>query len=141
MSVEIDQEVGRLFDALTEAWNTGDATAYAELFTEGADYITFFGLHMEGRRAIEESHRALFDGPLKGSRIGFGPEAEAGQRDGARIRALGPGVALVVARGGLTFPGQETPDPDRGSMIILTAVRAAEGWRFASFQNTRIGTP
>ena len=141
MSVEIDQEVGKLLDALTEAWNTGDATAYAGLFTGDADYITFFGLLMEGRRAIEESHRALFDGPLKGSRIGFGPEAGSGQGDGVRIRALGPGVALVVARGGLMFPGQEAPDPDRGSVITLTAVRGAEGWRFASFQNTRIGTP
>jgi len=141
MSVEIDQEIGGLLDALVKAWNAGDATAYAELFTEDADYITFFGLHMAGRRAIEESHRALFAGPLKGSRIGFGAGAQSGPGDGARIRALGPGVALVVAKGGSTLAGQTAPAPGRDSVITLTAVRTAEGWRFASFQNTRVGTP
>lgn len=141
MSVEIDQEIGGLLDALVEAWNAGDATAYAGLFTEDADYITFFGLHMAGRRAIEESHRALFEGPLRGSRIGFGAGAESGQEGGTRIRALGPGVALVVAKGGSTLPGQTAPDPARESMITLTAVETADGWRFASFQNTRVGTP
>jgi conserved hypothetical protein len=134
----IEQEIGGLLDALVAAWNAGDATAYAELFTEDADYVTFFGLHMTGRRAIEESHRALFAGPLRGSRIGFEPGTESG--GGARIRALGPGVAVVVAKGGSTLDGRQAPDPSRDSVITLTAVRGAEGWRFASFQNTRVGT-
>lgn len=139
MSVELDKEIRALLDALVEAWNAGDATAYARLFTEDADYVTFFGLHMTGRRAIEESHHALFTGPLKGSHIGFAPAS--GQDGGARIRALGPGVALVVAKGGSALPGRQAPDPGRDSVITLTVVETAEGRRFASFQNTRVATP
>lgn len=141
MSVEIDQEIRKLLDELVAAWNAGDAAAYAGLFTEDADYVTFFGLHTIGRKAIEESHRALFEGPLKGSRIGFAPSAGSGREGGARVRELGPGVALVVAHGGSALPGQEGPDPDRDSVITLTAVKGDEGWRFASFQNTRVGMP
>lgn len=30
---------------LTVSWNRGDATGYARLFTEDADYVTFFGVN------------------------------------------------------------------------------------------------
>lgn len=60
--------VDELLDALVTAWNAGDATAYADLFVEDADYITFLGQNMAGRTAIETGHRALFEGPLNGSR-------------------------------------------------------------------------
>src|SRR5690242_21322881 len=64
-----ETEVRAVLGRLTEAWNDGDATAYGRLFTEDADYVTFFGLNFPGREAIESSHRALFEGPLKGSKL------------------------------------------------------------------------
>lgn len=132
----MSDEIHRLLDALTEAWNRGDAAAFAETFTEDADYVTFFGLHMEGRRAIEDSHRALFEGPLKGSRLS-GPAAAPPVR---KIRFLCPEVALVVTTGGSAL-ADGAADPGRDSLMTLTAVRDGDGWRFASFHNTRIGTP
>jgi uncharacterized protein (TIGR02246 family) len=114
-----------LLGALTAAWNEGDAAGYADLFTEDADYITFFGANMAGRPAIEAGHRALFDGPLKGSRLGLGGAAP-------RIRYLRPDVAVVVVQGSAPGGGPQQ------SVITLTAVRDAGRWRFASFQNTRV---
>src|SRR6184192_531187 len=64
-----EADVRAVLDRLAQAWNDGDATAYGRLFTEDADYVTFFGLNFPGREAIEESHRALFEGPLKGSKL------------------------------------------------------------------------
>lgn len=128
MHDQIDQALGGLADA----WNRGDAAAYAAAFTPEADYIAFFGMRLEGRRAIEDSHRALFEGPLKGSRMTTG--------DGHTVRMLTSDVALVVATGGTSLDGGEVP-PDRESIITLTAVRDEGRWRFASFQNTRRAVP
>ncbi|MEU6410014.1 SgcJ/EcaC family oxidoreductase [Microbispora sp. NPDC046933] len=132
----MSDDIHRLLDALTAAWNDADAAAFAGLFTEDADYVTYFGLRMEGRRAIEDSHRALFEGPLKGSRLG-GPAAAPPLR---KIRLLSPDVALVVTTGGSALR-DGTADPGRDSIMTFTAVREDDGWRFASFQNTRVGTP
>jgi len=66
----MSDDIHRLLDALTTAWNDGNAAAFAGLFTEDAGYVTYFGARMEGRQAIEDSHRALFEGPLKASRLG-----------------------------------------------------------------------
>lgn len=115
---------------LAAAWNKGDATAYGALFTDDADYITFFGLHLKGRQAIEDSHRHLFEGPMKGSQMSGA--------DGTDIRLLSTDVALVVSNGGgTTVNADAAPDPERQSVVTFTAVRAGEGWLFSSFQNTR----
>lgn len=120
-----------LLDLLVEAWNAGDADAYAKLFTEDADYITFFGQNLPGREAIEEAHRALFEGPLKGSRLTGLSEREVG-----KIRFLRPDVAHIRAGGGSSVSGGE-PEPDRESTVTFVAVRDDGAWRFTAFQNTR----
>ncbi|MEV4104468.1 SgcJ/EcaC family oxidoreductase [Nonomuraea sp. NPDC049649] len=121
-------EIRDLLDRVYETWNAGDAAAYARLFTEDADYITYFGATMKGRQAIEEGHRKLFTMPIK-----------LESRGEPAIRTLGDGVALIIATGGSTVDG--APDPGRDSILTYTAVRTPEGWRFASFQNTRVSQP
>lgn len=123
------EPIERLLQRLTETWNAGDAAAYADLFTEDADYITFFGLRMRGRTEIEEGHRELFRMPIKLEPAGAGAE----------IKTLTDGAALIIAGGASTVDGQ--PDPSRNSIVTLTAVAGADGWRFASFQNTRVSDP
>ncbi|MET7333419.1 hypothetical protein [Nonomuraea sp. NPDC005650] len=48
-------------------------------------------------------------------------------------------VALAIVGGGSSVNG--AADPSRRSVITLTALRTPEGWRFASFQNTRVSAP
>ncbi|HEY8457600.1 MAG TPA: SgcJ/EcaC family oxidoreductase [Actinopolymorphaceae bacterium] len=126
-----------LLERMVAAWNAGDAAAFADVFTEDADYITFFGAHLKGRREIEAAHETLFTQALKGSRIGSSTTGSAGPT----IRFLSDDVALVISRGGTVLAGESTPAPDRESIMTLTAVRHADGWRLASFQNTRIAPP
>ena len=123
--MSMNAEITRLLDRLAEAWNEGDATAYAAVFTDAADYITFDGTHLQGRAEIESSHRWLFDGPLKGSTMSIGGNAA--------VKPLGEGAALVVSGGGTAL----ADGPHRDSIVTFTAVGTPEGWRFASFQNTR----
>jgi uncharacterized protein (TIGR02246 family) len=122
-------DITQALRALESAWNDGDAAGYAALFTCDADYITFFGLHLKGRQAIEDSHRELFAGPLKGSRMVTG--------EAATIRLLREDVALIVSGGNTTVDAHSGPDSTRDSIVTFTAVRGGDGWLFSSFQNTR----
>jgi uncharacterized protein (TIGR02246 family) len=90
---------------------------------------TFFGLRMRGRTEIEEGHRELFRQPIK-------LEPNAGAAD---LKPLADGAVLIISGGSSTVDGQA--DPSRDSIVTLTAVDTADGWRFASFQNTRRSDP
>lgn len=115
---------------LAAAWNDGDATAYADLFTPDATYVVFDGTVVRGRTAIEEGHRALFAGPLRGFRME--PPTAA-----VPVRYLGTDVAHVLATGGTRPSGHAELPPDRSSVVSFLLVRAGDDWRIAAFQNTR----
>ncbi|MEU7899767.1 SgcJ/EcaC family oxidoreductase [Nonomuraea sp. NPDC049152] len=114
--------MNHLLQRLAEAWNAGDAAAYADLFTEDADYITYFGLHLRGREAIEATHRKLFELPIKID-MGVGEP---------QVKELAPTVRQAIVQGGSN---------GRASVVSFTAVETGEGWRFAFFQNTRVTKP
>jgi uncharacterized protein (TIGR02246 family) len=119
-------EINELLRGMTDAWNRGDAAAYAEAFTQDADYISWMGTRDTGRAAIEATHRFLFAGPLKGVKMTGGDDASS-----LDIRYLSPDVALVIADGG------KPEHAPVASVVTLTAVRTDGHWLFASFQNTR----
>ncbi|MFE3445081.1 SgcJ/EcaC family oxidoreductase [Nocardia sp. NPDC059180] len=111
---------------LNASWARGDADAYGAVFTENGTYTTFAGTHYDGRRDITESHRALFNGFLKGSKLA---DSYLG------IRFFGADTAIVTTRG-------DRYDDERPSELSKTAtftmVREQDGqWRIAAFQNTQ----
>ncbi|WP_329064747.1 SgcJ/EcaC family oxidoreductase [Amycolatopsis sp. NBC_01480] len=128
------EEVLAVLGRLNDAWNAGDATAYGRLFTEDADYVTFFGMQFPGRELIESSHRALFEGPLKGSKLvnGYGE---------ARIRFPSKDVAIVVSGGGSSLSGGDVVEEGREVTVTFVLVRGGEGWLITAFQNTRVSDP
>ncbi|MFD5246664.1 SgcJ/EcaC family oxidoreductase [Amycolatopsis sp. NPDC058340] len=126
-------EVLAVLGKLADAWNDGDAAAYASLFTEDADYVTFFGMNMPGRAMIESAHRSLFEGPLRGSKL----QAGGGE---PKVRFVRPDVAIVVSGGGSSLSGGK-PEPGRESTLTYVLVEESGGWRVASFQNTRVSDP
>ncbi|MBB5856200.1 SgcJ/EcaC family oxidoreductase [Amycolatopsis umgeniensis] len=127
-------EVLAVLGKLADAWNDGDAAAYASLFTEDADYVTFFGMNMPGRAVIESAHRSLFEGLLKGSKLVAG----SGE---PKVRFVRPDVAIVVSGGGSSVSGGDKPEPGRESTLTYVLVEEPDGWRVASFQNTRVSDP
>ena len=118
-----------LLQALFTAWAAGDADAYAELFTEDADYIAFDGVNQSGRAAIARGHRPLFERWLRGSRL---------VGDTPKIRLLAPAVALIHVRGNTLLAGKSVPEPGRKSVQTLVAVKQQGSWRFTAFHNTRL---
>jgi uncharacterized protein (TIGR02246 family) len=130
-----ETDVRAVLGRLTEAWNSADAAAYGRLFTEDADYVTFFGLNFPGREAIESSHRALFEGPLKGSKL-------TGQLGAsAKVRFVRPDVAVVVVGGGSSLTGADTADEGRDSTVGFVLVQQDGEWLITAFQNTRVSDP
>ncbi|GAB3730726.1 SgcJ/EcaC family oxidoreductase [Amycolatopsis oliviviridis] len=127
-------EVLAVLGKLADAWNDGDAAAYASHFTEDADYVTFFGMNMPGRALIESSHRSLLEGPMKGSKLVPG----SGE---PKVRFVRPDVAIVVSGGGSSLSGGAKPEPGRESTLTYVLLEESDGWRVASFQNTRVSDP
>jgi len=126
-----DQAIGRTLDAIAAAWEKGDATAYAALFTPDVDYTAYDGTRMAGRQAVIDGHRALFAGIMRGSRMVFAQP---------HIRLLNNDVAIVAVQGGIIMRWQkhrQSPSSKRISALTLVLVRSDTGWLVTAFQNTR----
>ena len=120
-----------LFRQLADAWNSGDTETFGSLFDEDADYVVFNGVHLKGRQQIAETHRQLFQGPLKGTRI-------EGGGGGQTVRYLCPHVALVHNSGGLRRPGESEVSPEQNSVQTFVLMKRGDRWSIAAFQNTRV---
>ncbi|GHO87508.1 SgcJ/EcaC family oxidoreductase [Dictyobacter formicarum] len=115
-----------LFTQLNEAW--GNTDAFAAVFTEDADYITFDGTHTKGKAAIAQVHRPLFEGFMKGSRLSGNIQD---------MRFLAPDVALLHTTGRIIQKHQKRPSRRSLSTQTMVAVKQEDRWLFTAFQNTR----
>ncbi len=113
---------------LEQAWNAADGAAFAEPFTEDADFIHILGGYYVGRSAIEAGHRMIFGTIYKGSTVRFSVE---------KVRFLRPDVALVFMRQYLQFFEDGHPRELEGRPTIV-AQQADGKWKIAALQNTRI---
>ncbi|BDU05172.1 SgcJ/EcaC family oxidoreductase [Nocardia cyriacigeorgica] len=113
---------------LTRAWDANDAEAYGALFTEDATYTTWVGTIYAGREDIITSHRALFDGPLGGTRLADRYLS---------LRLLTDDVAVLLTRGD-TYEDEPPSSPSK--VQSYTMVREDDDtWRVAAFHNTQRG--
>src|SRR5690625_3034919 len=111
---------------LTESWVAQAAEVYGAAFTESYTYTTWVGTHHTGRADIVEGHRALFDGPLSGTRLA---DSFLG------IELITDDVAVVTTRGD-TYEGEQAGDLSK--VQTYTMVRQDDGeWLVASFHNTQ----
>jgi uncharacterized protein (TIGR02246 family) len=111
-------------DRIRDAWNAGDADAYADQFTEDATYVIFAGLISQGRAEIRDDHLPVFEKWQRGSRMSMRV---------IDVRMLGDDAAVVVTEGGV---GKREPIAhDKVQTFIF--VRDGGRWRCAAFQNTK----
>ncbi|WP_454790933.1 SgcJ/EcaC family oxidoreductase [Mycolicibacterium lutetiense] len=121
-----EQAIRTLIDRQASGWATGDPEAYASVFTDDADYVTFLGSRHHGRDAIATAYAPLFRTLLKGSRL---------RTQITRLRYLTSDVALVQARAAVTTQAHRwNRRADRINTSV--AVRTEDGWLLAASQNT-----
>ncbi|WP_205683888.1 SgcJ/EcaC family oxidoreductase [Brevibacillus migulae] len=126
------KEIESLFEKLKSAWDKGDGTAYGSCFTEDADYVTYQGEHLQGSKAIAETHQALWNSVLRGSTL----EGEI-----KNIRFISPDMAIFHGLGVVKLRWQKKAPSRRDSINTNIVVKQNGKWRIAAFQNSRISGP
>ncbi len=81
-----EDAVRAIIQALDNAWNLGDGTAWADHYVEDGEFINILGTVFEGREAIGAHHNEILNTSFKGSQV---------QSVIRRIEWLGPDVAIV----------------------------------------------
>jgi uncharacterized protein (TIGR02246 family) len=123
-----------LLDRLAAAFNDKDAGAFAELFSEDAEFVNIFGQRMRRRAGIEAGHRVVFEKLLHGSRMTIGE---------VDVMPLGDDHALMHAtwtRERLADASPATLPPGTG-IFTMVARRTAGGWELVGTTNVQNATP
>ena len=116
--------LARLVAALAETWNRMDGDAFADLFAEDAVFVDIKANRDNGRDAIAERHRWLFEGVFRGTSIGY---------DLIDARMIGSGLALGHIRAHVDTGG--------GTLETLATCvfrEAGGAWLLLAFHNTEI---
>jgi uncharacterized protein (TIGR02246 family) len=112
---------------LQQAWNDGNATAFADEFTPNADFVNVRGDYAAGREAIAGGHAHIFSTIYAGSTIRYAV---------ARVRELAPGVLHVHLDAHLVVPsGPLAGEIDAIPSLVL--VEHDGSWKVAAFHNTQ----
>jgi uncharacterized protein (TIGR02246 family) len=109
---------------MQQAWNDGDAAAFASEFTDDASYVIFAGIISLGRAAIERDHEPVLQKWQRGSHMAMKV---------IEIREVAPGVAVAVTEGGVG-KGARIP---LNKVQTFVLVREGGVWKCAAFQNTK----
>lgn len=118
--------VARLYADLVGGWNDQDAARYASAFARDGRVIGFDGSEQSGRGAIEAAMATIFEDHETAAYV-------------AHVRGvdfLAPDVALLRAAAGMVPPGETELKPDRHAHHTVVAIKGADGWKIALFQNT-----
>ncbi len=117
-----------LVRGLQEAWNRGDAAAFAAAFAPDADFIHILGHHGAGREAIQAGHHAIFTTIYRDSTLRIEIEA---------LRFLSPDVALLRLKNHLEYSdeGNRRYVVSRPSIV---ATRRDVQWLIAVMHNTLV---
>ena len=111
---------------LEDAWNAGDASAFAATMAEDADFVTVRADHLKGRTAIADSHLHVFSTFYAGSRNELSLQS---------ARMIDEGVALVHARSVLQAPSGPLEGRHEASLSLIL-VPGCSKWEIASFHIT-----
>jgi uncharacterized protein (TIGR02246 family) len=113
---------------MIDAWNQSSGEGFAAPFSETADFITFEGTHLKGRKEIAAFHQQAFDTVVKGTRL----EGEV-----SFVRLVNSQLALMLVVIRVILPGQTESSPSRDSLPLYVVTKRDEGWQIEGLLNTR----
>jgi uncharacterized protein (TIGR02246 family) len=127
--------IASLIELQTDAWNRGDASAFAQAFLPDGCFVNILGSLSYGREPFEMQHAKIFSTVYKGSLVKLPIR---------RICFLRHDVALVDIDAELSGykglpPGLRTEDDGiLRTRLQEVLVNEAGGWMVASFHNVDI---
>jgi len=130
--------IRKVVDAEEDAWNRGDAKAFAARFQEDGSFTDVFGAISRSRAELEKRQVELFAAHFKGSLLALKVR---------RIRFLRPDIAIVdidtEVTGSHKLPPAIHVDADKVLRTRLQQVMAKTGtdWVVAAFHNVDVKTP
>ena len=123
-----EQALRAIVTEFQKTWNASDSIGLASLFSVDASFIHIYGGQLDGRMAIEASHRQIFDTVYKGSRLEYEVNS---------VRFLRPDVAAVLLEARLQF--RERGDArEIHARPTMVATKEDGKWQVVLFQNTRV---
>ena len=121
-----EQQVEALYNSLLDSWNRQDANSFAELFLEEGYTIGFDGTLANGRKEIYHHLEEVFQHHKTASYVSI-------VRD---THPLDSQVWVLRADVGMVPPGKNDINPATNAIQNLVAVKFANGFKIAVFQNT-----
>lgn len=123
-----EQEIRKIVEEIVAAWNSSDSVRFAAPFAEDAIFIHIYGGQLDGRAAIEASHRLILDTIYKGSYNEMKLQS---------VRFVRPDVAIAHLVAHLKFfEGGETREMQTRPTIVVA--RENGKWQIVALQNTRV---
>jgi uncharacterized protein (TIGR02246 family) len=130
--------IRKVVDVEEDAWNRGDAKAFAARFQEEASLTDVLGAVSLGRAEIERRQSELFSSYFKGSRLALKVR---------KIRFLKPDVALIEidteVSGFHKAPPGVYVDAEKviRTRLLQVMVKSGGDWTVASFHSVDVKTP
>jgi len=129
--VDNEDAVEAIVRKIIDAWNRHDMDAFANLFTDDADFVNVRGARWIGRHTIREAHAAVHATIFRNSQLSLRASS---------VRFLRPDVA--VARSVTEVTGQINPSgetlPPRSAVLTLVMMNVDGKWMIVVAQNTDI---
>lgn len=119
----------RLRQLQEDAWQRGDATAWAATFTSDGDMVTFNGDHLHGRQHMTDRMQHYFDTYLQGTRLLMLTE---------QVRYVEQDTVIIVRSGCVLWDDQTACTDEALSVNTNVLVKRHGRWLQTSFQNTRV---
>lgn len=125
------EAIKHAYDKVFKTFETLDFNAAAHCLTEDCDYITFNGMHLQGREAWLQSHKEMMNNFMfRGAKM-------EGQLQ--KIRFVNDTTAIVIATGAIRFRWQKKAPESRQSINTGIWVKNdLDEWQLTAFHNCRI---
>jgi uncharacterized protein (TIGR02246 family) len=130
-----EAQIHAIVQSEEDAWNRGDAEAFAEHYAENGSFTNVIGQQLYGRKAFIGQHAMIFSTIYKGSHNIFTV---------SKITFLRPDVALVEIDGALSGanrfpPGMKAGDDGALHVKLLEVMTKEKGsWSIAAFHNVGV---
>jgi uncharacterized protein (TIGR02246 family) len=129
VKVETDrQAIAAVMDRFMDAWNRHDATAFAAVFAEDADFTNWRGMGASGRSKIEAFHAPMFATIFKNSHQTY---------TAINTRFIRPDVAAVDVHWSMTgaMDAQGNPRLDRQGLLSFIMAKHDDEWQIVVMHN------